>query len=143
MKPICAFVTTARWVSLFVIAGGFCAAAGGQVFDLTWNTIEGGGELFASGGSLELSGTVGQADAAPTVITGGTLELVGGFWAIQLTQQRAGDTDGDGDVDLADLSRLLSNFGTLSGATRSDGDFDGDGDVDLSDLSALLGHFGT
>jgi len=53
-----------------------------------------------------------------------------------------GDLDGDGDVDLSDLSQLLSNYGTTSGAEYSDGDLDGDGDVDLSDLSGLLAHYG-
>ncbi|MBI5862955.1 MAG: hypothetical protein HZB38_00295 [Planctomycetes bacterium] len=53
-----------------------------------------------------------------------------------------GDLDGDRDVDLSDLTRLLSNFGRQSGATPSDGDLDGDQDVDLSDLSAELSNFG-
>ncbi|MEP0848472.1 MAG: hypothetical protein HRF50_16825 [Phycisphaerae bacterium] len=53
-----------------------------------------------------------------------------------------GDLDGDGDVDLADLSALLTNYGTPSGADPGDGDLDGDGDVDLADLSALLENFG-
>ncbi len=52
-----------------------------------------------------------------------------------------GDLDGDDDVDLADLSVLLGNFGT-SGAAPADGDLDGDGDVDLTDLSTLLSNFG-
>ncbi len=51
------------------------------------------------------------------------------------------DLDGDGAVDLGDLSRLLSFFGT-GGATPADGDLDHDGDVDLSDLSAMLAAFG-
>ncbi len=55
----------------------------------------------------------------------------------------AGDIDEDGDVTLADLSALLTNFGAVSGATRADGDFDGDGDVDLADLSELLERFGS
>lgn len=55
----------------------------------------------------------------------------------------AGDLDGDRDVDLSDLSRLLANFGVGGGATRAQGDVDGDTDVDLSDLSALLGQFGS
>lgn len=54
-----------------------------------------------------------------------------------------GDLDGDGDIDLADLSALLANYGMTSGAVYEDGDLDGDGDVDLSDLSALLAVYGT
>ena len=50
---------------------------------------------------------------------------------------------GDCVIDLADLSTLLSNFGTPSGATFDQGDLDGDGDVDLSDLSTMLQAFGT
>ena len=53
-----------------------------------------------------------------------------------------GDVDGDGDVDLTDLSQLLSNYGMTSGATWEDGDMDGDGDVDLTDLSMLLANYG-
>ncbi len=54
-----------------------------------------------------------------------------------------GDLDGDGDVDLGDLSQLLAHYGMTSGATYEDGDLDEDGDVDLSDLSALLAVYGT
>ncbi len=53
-----------------------------------------------------------------------------------------GDLDGNGTIDLTDLSTLLSHFGT-SGASPADGDLDGDGDVDLTDLSAMLSMFGT
>lgn len=55
----------------------------------------------------------------------------------------AGDADEDGQVTLADLSILLTNFGISSGATWAQGDFNGDGAVDLADLSALLTAFGT
>jgi len=53
-----------------------------------------------------------------------------------------GDLDGDGDVDLGDLTVLLANFGTASGATPEQGDITGDGAVSLSDLTELLAHFG-
>lgn len=56
--------------------------------------------------------------------------------------QCPGDFDLDGDVDLADLAQLLSNYGTPSGATYYMGDMDCDGDIDLSDLAAFLAHFG-
>ncbi len=53
-----------------------------------------------------------------------------------------GDLDGDGDVDLSDLSQLLAHYGMTSGASYEDGDIDGDGDVDLNDLAALLANYG-
>lgn len=52
----------------------------------------------------------------------------------------AGDTDGDGDVDLQDLATLLGQFGTVAPGLSAD--FDNDGDVDLQDLASLLGAFG-
>lgn len=53
-----------------------------------------------------------------------------------------GDLNGDMVIDLTDLSIMLSNFGTASGATTEDGDMDNDGDVDLTDLSLMLAVFG-
>lgn len=53
----------------------------------------------------------------------------------------AGDLDGDGDVDQADLGILLANYGQ-SVPPGTSGDLDGDGDVDQSDLGVLLASFG-
>lgn len=53
-----------------------------------------------------------------------------------------GDLDGDGQVELSDLARLLSNYGLTGGVNYADGDLDDDDDVDLSDLSALLAVYG-
>jgi hypothetical protein len=46
-----------------------------------WYTIDGGGEMWCSGGDYELSGTIGQPDANTTVMAGGDFKLTGGFWA--------------------------------------------------------------
>lgn len=54
----------------------------------------------------------------------------------------AGDIDRDGDVDLSDLTLLLSAFGTICDPTPCAADLDHDGDVDLSDLTLLLSNFG-
>lgn len=118
-------------------------SAAAQPFDLSWHTIDGGGATFTTGGTFELSGTIGQPDAG--VMTGGTFTLVGGFWggAVAGGPPCIGDTNGDGQVTLQDLSNLLSNFGTAAGATVADGDTDNDADVDLQDLSNLLSNFGT
>jgi hypothetical protein len=53
-----------------------------------------------------------------------------------------GDANGDGSIDAADLSVLLSNFG-LAAAGPSAGDFNGDGFCDSADLSILLARFGS
>jgi len=52
-----------------------------------------------------------------------------------------GDANGDGIVNGADLSVLLSNFG-LAGTGPAFGDFNGDGVCDGADLSVLLSQFG-
>jgi hypothetical protein len=64
------------------------------------------------------------------------------IWAVVTSPACPGDLDGDGDVDLSDLSQLLAHYG-MTGVSYADGDLDGDGDVDLSDLSALLAVYGT
>jgi hypothetical protein len=46
-------------------------------YNLDWWTSDGGGGT-SSGGSYNLSGTIGQPDAG--VMTGGSYRLEGGFW---------------------------------------------------------------
>jgi len=55
----------------------------------------------------------------------------------------AGDVNGDGCVNLADLAVMLANFGRVGDAGPEDGDLDGDHDVDLADLAILLSDFGS
>ncbi len=56
-----------------------------------------------------------------------------------------GDLDGNGVIDLTDLSGMLTAFGTCSGdpGYNPDADLDASGCIDLADLSALLTVFGT
>lgn len=50
----------------------------------------------------------------------------------------AGDLNGDGCVDFADLVILLGAYGV-----SADGDIDGDADTDFADLIVLLGNYGS
>ncbi len=53
------------------------AAQTGGDYDLTWNTIAGGGGASA-GGVYALDGTIGQPCAS--TLNGGSFSLAGGFW---------------------------------------------------------------
>lgn len=132
-----------RFAVIVLLAALFGVASAQAQFDLTWHTIDGGGETFSVGGVFEVGGTIGQPDAG--TLTGGVFELSGGFWMGGVVDPCTlpGDLDQDRDVDLTDLATLLAHFGTTGGGTPSNGDVDGDTDVDLSDLSSLLANFGS
>ena len=75
--------TPQKGAALVVAVGGLLAssasAQSGGNFDLTWSTIDGGGNT-SSGGVFAVSGTIGQPDAG--VMTGANLQtVIGGFWA--------------------------------------------------------------
>ena len=85
-------------------------AQSGGGYELTWWTIDGGGVTFATGGTFNLGGTVGQPDAS-NALTGGTYSLTGGFWFTPCITSN-GDVDGNICVDDADLLTVLFNFGS-------------------------------
>jgi probable HAF family extracellular repeat protein len=62
-------------------------------------------------------------------------------FAFLLTPLEPGDANGDGQVDINDLTIVLANFGQ-TGTTWSQGDFTGDGTVDIDDLTIVLTNFG-
>jgi hypothetical protein len=121
----------------FALATAVAAHAGVE-YDCWWSSIDGGGGM-STGGAFELSGTIGQWDAGPVTaaaMTGGTFELMGGFWAEQAPSCLA-DLDGSGDVAAPDLTILLGAWG-FGGAA----DFDHNGAVNAADLTILLGAWG-
>ena len=72
-------ITARTWLMTLLLL--FVSAVVADDFDLDWYTIDGGGDMFSTGGEFELSGTIGQPDATTVVMTGGDFELTGGFWA--------------------------------------------------------------
>lgn len=124
--------------STLAIASLSALALAAQEFDLAWHTVDGGGGT-SSGLDLTLTGTIGQADAAP-ILSGGNFELQGGFWPGISTAARVpsclGDLDRSGTVDQTDLAILLGAWNT------GDADLDGDGNTAQADLAIILGAWG-
>lgn len=76
-KPLFLLISIVLILALLFVATNALAQSGGS-YDLTWNTVDGGGATFSTGGSYSLGGTIGQADAG--ALSGGTYTLAGGFW---------------------------------------------------------------
>ncbi len=63
----------------------FSAAALAQSYSIDWHTIGGGGGT-STGGVFAVSGTIGQPDASPQPMAGGSFSLTGGFWSLVAVQ---------------------------------------------------------
>lgn len=116
---------------LCVLAGvGFVAAE----FEISRSTIDGGGIMRSTGGSFELSGTIGQPDTS--VMTGADFQLSGGFWFAT----PPGDCNEDGGVNLIDAERFTVCMSGPTGAPPVDDcrcfDVNRDDTVDLLDFAA-------
>ena len=126
-----------RWNILGVVTA--LAVAPLLAINIDWYTSDTGGVLSSSQGTIELSGTIGQLDAGPPM-SGGTYELVGGFWA-DAGRPLPGDCDANGVVLLNDFACFTICF-TGPGGVASDEctpfDFDADADVDGHDLLLFL-----
>jgi hypothetical protein len=49
-----------------------------QDYEISWWTVDGGGDTASGGGSYALGGTIGQSDAGAS--SGGSYALSSGFW---------------------------------------------------------------
>ncbi|MHC4698895.1 MAG: hypothetical protein ACYTFA_19370 [Planctomycetota bacterium] len=124
------------WVAPAAAAIIGVLGASGQELEISRTTIDGGGEMFSTGGDFELSGTIGQADAGE-VMTGDEFELTGGFWF----RIPPGDCEDDGDVDLNDFEAfeecLTGPDAPVVDAECRCFDVDRNNVVDLADLARI------
>jgi len=61
---------------LLVLSSALAQADDG--YDLSWWTVDAGGQSFSRDGRYSLGGAIGQPHAA--ILEGGSYTLVGGFW---------------------------------------------------------------
>ncbi len=72
-----------------------------------------------------------------TTLASGSNDYTHGFL---LTPAIPGDANGDGRVDINDLTIVLAHYGQ-TGQSWADGEFTGDGTVDINDLTIVLAHY--
>jgi hypothetical protein len=142
------YATSATRLHL-LIAGSLCllSPAAADELDLSWYTVDGGGDMWTTGGSLELSGTIGQPDTDGNVtMTGSTLSLTGGFWALPTTPQyQVGDVNCDGTVNAFDIDPFVlaltdpENYtAAYPGCDIDNADCNGDGVVNAFDIDPFV-----
>jgi hypothetical protein len=74
---------TIKWL-VIVCAALFAWNATAQSYSIDWYKIAGGGGT-STGGTYQVSGTIGQPDAS-SAMTGGTYSVTGGFWSLYAVQ---------------------------------------------------------
>jgi chondroitin AC lyase len=90
--------------------------------------------------SVQTKVTGGQIFTTTSGGTLGAIDLGNGNTEVRFTL--LGDTNLDGQVNVADLANLAGNFGVTGGASWIQGDFDRNGAVNVADLADLAGNFG-
>lgn len=123
----------------------FAATALADEFSLDWYSIDGGGNMWTTGGSYELSGTIGQHDAG--VMTGGDYELTGGFWFAAPAGPTIcrGDTNCDGVISYGDINPFVVALNSLStwqaqnpGCPWQNVDTNDDGVISYGDINPFV-----
>jgi len=78
LTPYKRLILVAAFLTLLLVLSSALAQAD-DGYDLSWWTVDAGGQSFSSDGRYSLGGTIAQPDAA--ILEGGGYTLVGGFWS--------------------------------------------------------------
>ncbi len=105
-----------------------------QDYVIDWHTVDGGGEMWSTGGSYDLGGTIGQPDAG--VMTGGAYTLTGGFWAIPPCWCLA-DMNNDGQRNADDI-QAFADCMLANGVNCACADLQADGVLDMNDVDDFV-----
>ena len=92
------------------------------------------GWKYASSGLTAGSGVAGQLSNGQYFV-----QLDGNGGGVE--SLLPGDANGDGKVDINDLTVVLAHYGQ-TGMAWAQGEFTGDGTVDINDLTIVLAHYG-
>jgi hypothetical protein len=123
-------------VGLLVASACGVATVPGRGFDADWWSADGGGAMWSTGGSFELGGTIGQPDAGGVAMSGGTFELIGGFWTVPPCWCMS-DLNNDGSRDARDVQGFADCM-LGGGVNCACADMDRSGLLDMTDTSAFV-----
>jgi hypothetical protein len=107
-----------------------------STIDITNNILIGNGNAATAEGAINTK----QVVTSSSGLALGYVDLGTGSYEIRATL--LGDSDLDGQVNVADLANLAGNFGKTVGQVWINGDFDYNGNVNVADLADLAGNFG-
>ncbi len=135
--------------ALICITAVLAEKLGPGTFDLSWNTVDGGGGK-STGGAFDVTGTIGQPDASAVPMTGGAFSLTGGFWPgaspviiPTCPADIAPQPNGDGLVNVSDLLAVINNWGPCPAPPAlCSADITHDGNVSVNDLLAVINSWG-
>ncbi len=125
-----------------VLLLGLAAPATLAQMDLDWHTIDAGGELYCTGGTIELSGTIGQYDNFH--MYNGDIEFYGGFWSITSYASLIGDMDCNGVWNFDDIEPFVTamvdrdQYEALYDCNWYNADCNGDGFITFDDINAFI-----
>ena len=125
-------VIRAITIALLLSQSGLAVAQ----YEISWSTIDGGGAT-STGGSYDVSGTIGQPDAGPSpAMIGETYELTGGFWSVSQVCYCPGDMNGDGKKDGRDVQQFVGCI--MAAGNCLCADVDQANGVTLNDVSVFV-----
>jgi probable HAF family extracellular repeat protein len=122
-------------------SGQVVGYSGGSAFLYSGGAMTNLNSLISAKSGWTLQEALGISDLQEIVAVGVGPNSPGQQHAVLLSPEVPGDANGDGKVDINDLTIVLSHFGE-SKQTWSAGDFNGDGKVDINDLTIVLANFG-
>ena len=119
--------TWAQQASILSSLGGFFTAGG-----------------TSSGGSTEITGSLGNAYSTVPIQASTGLRVDSGLLVKSIPSASRGDIDGDSDVDFADFLLFATAFGADVGDPlyRAQADIDSNGTVDFGDFLTFAEAFG-
>jgi hypothetical protein len=124
-------------IAAFAVVFASPLAAGNDVFEIAWSTLDGGGGVL-TGDGFELSATIGQPDAV-SQLTDGAYVLEGGYWVSGGGSGRIRcrpDLNEDDFLDFFDYDAFINRYerGFMA-------DYNQDGFVDFFDYDAFVADF--